>query len=173
MITSFKNEYRWLSNFYPCVVNYNGLTFQSVENAYQSAKSEDLDWKLYCSKASAKESGTVKIKSQSVELVQNWKLFNIEVMMTLLVLKFSQEEFKTKLLNTGMLKIIEGNDWGDNFWGVDTKSMKGRNILGSLIMTIRQYLKQGIPFENVKYPNITMFPMVNYCNGFNTECKDF
>ena len=38
VIDSFQGEYRFLSNFWPCVVEYEGTEYPSVENAYQAAK---------------------------------------------------------------------------------------------------------------------------------------
>jgi len=58
-----------------------------------------------------------------------------------LYLKFSQEPFKTWLLETGDLHLQEGNTWGDKFWGVDLETYQGENNLGELIMDIRKKLK--------------------------------
>jgi len=45
IIQSLKGEYKWLSNFYPCTINYNGEIFPSTEHAYQAYKTEDLLWR--------------------------------------------------------------------------------------------------------------------------------
>ena len=41
-IEKFFNEYRFLSNFYPCIVLLDGVEYPSIENAYQAAKTLDL-----------------------------------------------------------------------------------------------------------------------------------
>ena len=41
-IDRFAGEYRFLSNFYPATVIYEGLTYPDVEHAYQSAKTLDM-----------------------------------------------------------------------------------------------------------------------------------
>lgn len=41
-IDKFEGEYRFLSNFYPQPVIFEGMLFPSVEHAYQAAKT--LDW---------------------------------------------------------------------------------------------------------------------------------
>jgi predicted NAD-dependent protein-ADP-ribosyltransferase YbiA (DUF1768 family) len=64
-------------------------------------------------------------------------------MYDLLKLKFVEEPFRTKLLNTGDVEIIEGNYWGDVFWGVDMNKDEGQNILGRLIMKIRKEIRDG------------------------------
>jgi len=38
MINSFKGEHRWLSNFWPTYVQFDGELYPSVENAYVAAK---------------------------------------------------------------------------------------------------------------------------------------
>ena len=39
----FSGEYEFLSNFYPCRIVYNGITYPSVEHAYQDRKSTRLN----------------------------------------------------------------------------------------------------------------------------------
>ncbi len=38
MIDSFQGEHRWLSNFWPAEVEWEGTTYATVEHAYQAAK---------------------------------------------------------------------------------------------------------------------------------------
>jgi ribA/ribD-fused uncharacterized protein len=147
MIKEFRGEYRWLSNFAPCEIHFNGMRFASVEHAYMSAKSNDPAWKDFCADA-RNAPGKVKKKSKSIELRKDWESIKVSVMRQLLEKKFSQEPFKTLLLNTGGLYIQEGNRWGDTFWGVDLKTNEGENQLGVLIMSIRDRLLKEEPREN-------------------------
>ena len=48
-------------------------------------------------------------------------------------------ELGYKLINTGKVKLIEGNNWRDDYWGV--YNGKGKNVLGKLLMEIRNDLK--------------------------------
>lgn len=66
----------------------------------------------------------------------DWDDVRVEIMASLLIQKFYSNEFKNFLLNTGNKKLIEGNDWNDTFWGVCNG--RGRNMLGRLIMSIRE-----------------------------------
>jgi len=43
------------------------------------------------------------------------------------------------LLQTGDEELIEGNKWGDRFWGVCKG--KGKNNLGKILMKIRDVYK--------------------------------
>ncbi|MBQ3449388.1 MAG: NADAR family protein, partial [Synergistaceae bacterium] len=52
--------------------------------------------------------------------------------------KFTQhEDIAQKLINTGERILIEGNDLGDVFWGIDTATGEGENHLGKILMKIR------------------------------------
>ena len=138
MILAFKDEYGWLSNFVDVDIEWDGGKYKSVEHAYQSAKSSDRQWKIVC--ASGISSGKVKRASRKIEVRQDWEKIKVSVMKDLLKQKFSDEYYKDKLLATGNTYIIEGNEWGDTFWGVDLRSGEGRNVLGRLIMELRDSL---------------------------------
>ena len=73
------------------------------------------------------------------------RFIKIEVMRECLNLKFSQEPFKTWLVETGDIHLQEGNTWGDKFWGVDLETGEGENLLGRLIMMIRADLQDRSP----------------------------
>ena len=139
MTMQFKDEYRWLSNFAPVEIEYEGRTFPSLEHAYQAAKSTDSTWKDYC--ASGVSSGNVKRKSKNIIYQPDWEEVKVEVMSTLVTKKFSVEPYKSQLIETGDLEIVEGNTWGDTFWGVDVRTGEGMNVLGKMIMEIRDELK--------------------------------
>lgn len=139
MITEFQNEHRWLSNFAPVKIKLDGLEFPSVEHAYMSAKSDDAEWKKFCSNPNNK-AGDVKTQSRNVTLKEDWNEIKLEVMKECVTQKFSQEPYKTKLLETGTQHIQEGNRWNDKFWGVCLKTNKGENHLGRLIMDVRSAL---------------------------------
>jgi predicted NAD-dependent protein-ADP-ribosyltransferase YbiA (DUF1768 family) len=52
--------------------------------------------------------------------------------------KFDQnEDLKIKLMATGAALLVEGNDWGDTFWG--RCDGKGGNVLGSILMELRGF----------------------------------
>lgn len=136
MIKEFQNEYRWLSNFAPVKILLNGTEYPSVEHAYMSAKSDADDWKRFCADPDNR-AGDVKRQSSNIVLKDNWHEIKIDVMRECIYQKFTQEPYRTKLLETGWQRIQEGNRWGDTFWGVCLKTNKGKNNLGKLIMEVR------------------------------------
>lgn len=140
MIKEFQNEYRWLSNFSPCKIILEGVEYPSVEHAYMSAKSDNKDWKVFCSNPNNK-AGDVKRQSKYIQLKDNWNDIKLSVMEECINQKFTQEPYKSKLIATGDLYLQEGNRWNDKFWGVCLKTNKGENNLGKLIMNVRNKIK--------------------------------
>jgi hypothetical protein len=55
-------------------------------------------------------------------------------------LKFQNPGLKAKLLATGNQELIEGNTWGDCYWGVCEGN--GQNHLGKILMQVREELLQ-------------------------------
>ena len=56
--------------------------------------------------------------------------------------KFENPELRAKLLDTGDRELIEANTWHDTYWGVDKWSGKGHNMLGKLLMKLRDELRE-------------------------------
>lgn len=135
-IFEFQGEYRWLSNFWPCSVELDGLAFNSVEAAYVAAKTTDVEIRKKIQ--SLKTAGECKRFGRTIELREDWEDIKLDVMYKLLVQKFSNKELARKLLDTGDRHIQEGNNWNDKFWGV-CKGV-GENHLGKLIMKVRSDL---------------------------------
>jgi hypothetical protein len=140
MITKFSGSYRWLSNFAPCLIFIDGVTYPSVEHAYMSKKSNDESWKIYCS--TTQSPIQVKEASKTIKLIDSWELQKVDIMLQCLRQKYNQEPYRTNLIKTGDLYIQEGNYWNDQFWGVDIRTGEGKNNLGKLIMFIREELKK-------------------------------
>jgi ribA/ribD-fused uncharacterized protein len=135
-ISSFTGQYEFLSNFYPCVIVYDGLTYQSTEAAYQAHKTLDLDQRSTFTSVAANIS---KKMGRRVSLRPDWESIKDKVMEDVLREKFKIGHLKEKLLATGAEELIEGNTWNDRYWGVCNGS--GKNMLGKLLMKIRDELK--------------------------------
>lgn len=138
MIKEFKGQYAFLSNFYACTIDYEGITYPTVEHAYQAAKT--LDPKLRKKIAEIKSPAFAKKEGRQLPLRDDWDKIKVKVMFKLLCLKFKQKKFKELLLATKDEELIEGNYWRDTFWGVHNG--KGHNYLGRLLMRIRRQLTE-------------------------------
>lgn len=142
MITHFKDEYSWLSNFEKVQIEFEGRLYPSVEHAYIAAKSEDQGWRELCTTTKYR-AGDLKEISEEIELRDGWDDMQVFVMYDILKTKFIKNEYRTKLLNTGDMELIHGNWWGDDYYGVDVNTDEGQNILGRLLMKIRKELRDG------------------------------
>jgi N-glycosidase YbiA len=140
IIDRFSGQNRFLSNFYPSVVNFEGLRYPTVEHAFQSAKSPDQAVRLRI--ASLPSAGAAKRAGRQVVIpdVAAWDAKKDSVMLDLLLEKFSIPELCSKLLATGSQELREGNEWGDTYWGVDLATGEGENKLGKLLMEVRSML---------------------------------
>ena len=136
-IDSFRNEYAFLSNFYECPIPYLGLTFRNAEAAFQAAKTINAEERKEFVSLSASQA---KRKGRRVKLRSDWEQMKVTVMREVLGIKFLDPELSSKLLATGNEELIEGNTWNDRFWGVCRGS--GRNVLGKLLMEIREERRQ-------------------------------
>lgn len=137
MIDSFRGRHFFLSNFYPCLVMYEGDMYPSSEHAYQAAKT--LDRAIRKSIAYLPKPGEAKRAGKHLELREGWDKIKVDVMMKILCDKFTRnQDCLVRLLRTGDEELVEGNNWNDFFWGVCRG--KGDNWLGKILMQIRSEL---------------------------------
>lgn len=134
MIDRFDGDHAFLSNFHPSEVEYDGLTYATVEHAYQAAKT--LNFAERVNVRACRTPGCAKRMGTKVTLREDWRSVNMGIMKDLLRQKFSDPSLQKKLLATGKQELVEGNNWGDVFWGkVDGV---GENHLGILLMQVRE-----------------------------------
>jgi ribA/ribD-fused uncharacterized protein len=134
-ITSFTGYYRFLSNFYACKVKYEGVVYPSSEHAYVAAKTTNQIQKL--SIAETESAAEVKRLGKSIELRPDWKSVKVFIMKCIVEAKFDQNHDLMKMLQeTRSYELIEGNNWGDKFWG-ESPLGNGRNELGKILMSVR------------------------------------
>lgn len=136
-IAFFTGRHRFLSNFYPCEIIYQSYKYANVECAYQAQKFKmNGRWMFMRIKnpALAKKLAQTHITKQRKDFHEQ----KLQIMEELLREKFNQSWFRNKLLATGDRQLVEGNTWGDTFWGVCDGV--GENHLGKLLMKIRAEL---------------------------------
>lgn len=133
-ITSFHGKYEFLSNFFPVVVEFEGMKYPSAEHAYVAAKTIDLNLRKKISKIDG--AGKVKRYGRKMELRPDWNSVKIEVMTRILESKFSDKRLEKMLSDTKPHELVEGNTWNDTFWG-ECPIGEGHNYLGKILMEIR------------------------------------
>ncbi|MCP9491556.1 MAG: NADAR family protein [Solirubrobacteraceae bacterium MAG38_C4-C5] len=139
-IERFSGDYAFLSNFHPSTVAFDEALYPTLEHAFQAAKStsrrERQEIREAPTPARAKRLG------RRVALGGDWEARRVGVMRALLVDKFTRHpELAARLAATAPRRLVEGNDWGDRFWGVCDG--RGLNQLGRLLMAVRDQLAAG------------------------------
>lgn len=135
MISSFDGDNEFLSNFWLCPIVMGDHVYPSTENAYQAAKYPKAERQQFttCSPAMAKKLGG------RIARPKNWDTEKRSVMFKVLKRKFAKGSYNSvRLMNTGNQELVEGNDWGDTYWGVCEG--EGKNYLGIMLMDIRRNL---------------------------------
>jgi ribA/ribD-fused uncharacterized protein len=146
----FKDEYEFLSNFYPC--NIRG--YPSVEHYFQASKTRDPKEREAIKYANTP--GRAKRLGRKATLRDNWLLVRELVMLTALRIKFADPELRAKL-EAVIEPLVEHNRWHDNFWGICTCNkcygiIEGQNKLGWLLYMVRDENPQiGKEYQNEPY----------------------
>jgi len=145
MINKFEGRYRFLSNFYPCDIEHQGIKYPSVEHFYVAMKVNDeqlIKGKYYTPGdyremiASIPSPGEIKRIGRLAKLRSDWDTQKLKVMNWGVRQKFkNHEDLKEMLLATGNEELVEGNWWKDVYWGVCNGI--GENHLGKILMEVR------------------------------------
>lgn len=144
-ILSFRDRHFFLSNFYPQPITYHNLTYPTSEHAYQAEKTDVQTMREEIRLAATP--GQAKRIGQKAILRPNWEQMRLRVMEDILRVKFAPDTSCAHLLVMTYPKdLIEGNYWGDRYWGMvqngKTYLWEGENNLGKILMRIREDLRR-------------------------------
>lgn len=150
-VKGFDGRYRFLSNFYPAPVYFEGIKYPSSEHAYQAAKTENPATRasmfINCTAGQAKKQGKI------LTIREDWSRIKFDVMSSIVFDKFYRNmDLRLELLATGKKYLEETNHWHDTYWGVCDE--KGENNLGIVLMGVRSYW-------GTKYPDLLGKPVAN------------
>lgn len=138
-IYGFQGEYRWLSNFWECPIEFAGYTWKCAEGLYQAGKSRDEEEQLRFVNLSGNQA---KHQGKRVYCRNDWWKIKNDHMAFVIDLKFNHPEMSSLLLSTDNAEIIEANTWNDTYWGVKEHDGFGQNHLGKIIMEKRKQLQE-------------------------------
>lgn len=137
VVKGFFLKYRFLSNFELGDVIYEGIKYPSSENAYQAAKSLDLEIRNQFVNISPNES---KKLGRKVDVREDWEEVKYGIMYQIVLDKFSRNyQLGDLLIETGDKYLEETNHWKDKIWGVCDGV--GKNWLGKILMDVRTQIK--------------------------------
>lgn len=156
MIAEFQDTYRPFSNFWykDVYLPDDDLIYPSNEHAYQAAKSHDITARRVIK--DSKTPSDAKTLGRTIDIRDNWNIDRRKVMLYINKIKYTYSDMEELLLSTGTQKLIEGNTWHDNYWGICScqsctqertiNKTLGANWLGKILMLIRLELqiKRGI-----------------------------
>lgn len=141
--------FNWFSNYErmddPILVKLSPievLEFWYVENFFQAMKSDDANiWRQFVNvkPAVAKKMGKSPDKGGIVTLRYNWS-----DRMAIAIMEYACRHkwrpgtsWHRKLMATGMVEIVEWNNWNDKRWGRSLYDDQGLNWLGWILMKLR------------------------------------
>ena len=137
----FRNDYFFLSNFYPASISWAGHHFPSAEHLYQALKCTDPAEMLLIRTAGSPGQAK-RLGSKVISIRSDWDTVRVDVMRDVVWEKFRQNPTLARRLKALVgVEIVEENTWGDTFWGVCRG--QGLNTLGLILTDIRERLASG------------------------------
>lgn len=144
LISAFRGEHAFLSNFHEEPFDCGGRIVPTAEHAYQAQKT----WsKLHRDEIAAADGPRhAKFLGRRAPMKPNWDEIKVSVMRQILAFKFAEgSTLGARLAETFPAHLIEGNHWGDTFWGCvhptpGSNLWVGSNHLGLLLMERRKEL---------------------------------
>lgn len=159
MISSFTHPHGFLSNFYACPVWITIMgeqVFPTAEHAFQASKCRNAgDVRAVLRAGTPAEA---KAAGRAIACRPDWEQVKRQVMLRVVLAKFTDPELRERLAVTVPHLLVEGNTWGDTYWGAvpykpgvptagmtvwsgdDIVSWAGENWLGRILMMVRDVL---------------------------------
>ena len=163
--------YGGLSNMAPGFpVRINGVLVLTVEALYQACRFPHMPevQRLILEQHSPMTAKMVS-KPYRNDSRSDWDHVRVKIMRWCLRLKLlmNRSKFTDLLLSTGDRPIVEDSR-KDDFWGalrIDSKTLAGRNVLGRLLMELREEIKGGSELRVLEPPAIPSFLLYGQAMG--------
>jgi len=138
VITQLRGVWSGLSNMAELgPVTFQDLEYRSVEAVYQSLKTQDMEKRKSFCEMSGPEAKKI---GRGLRLRPDWDSIKVRAMAAIIAAAYKPGTNRADLLLfTEDASIVEGNTWGDTFWGVCNG--RGRNILGRILEAQRSRLR--------------------------------
>lgn len=139
-------DYGEFSNFSPHRIHLDGKSWPTSEHYFQAQKFHDPAYRERIRTARSPMDAANLGRDRKQKLRPDWESMKVEVMRNAVRAKFSQHaELTALLLATGDAKLVE-HTANDAYWG-DGGDGRGRNMLGQVLMQVREALRAAAPSE--------------------------
>jgi len=139
---STSQQYGELSNFAPYPITIRGKKWPSSEHFFQAMKFKDQKLRETIRRARSPFEAARLGRNRRSKIRRDWESVKVGIMREAIEAKFLQNmELKEMLLGTGDAKLIEHTE-NDSYWG-DGGNGTGNNMLGKLLMELRDSLRKG------------------------------
>ncbi len=139
---SVSDEYGCFSNFAPYPIRLAGKVWPTSEHYFQAQKFDDEQHREAIRKAKTPMLAARMGRDRKKKLRRDWESAKVTVMTEAVRAKFTQhDDLRSVLLGTGDVTLIEHTE-NDDYWG-DGGDGSGRNMLGHVLMRVREELRQG------------------------------
>lgn len=123
------------------IIDIDRLEYWNSEGFYMAQRAASYKVRYDIAEASLKGGQASRNARKKFLLEMDFKL-RAQYMYRAVRAKFAANTYLAKKLqDTGDVEIIEKNYWNDTFFGVDDTSLKGANVLGKILMIVREELK--------------------------------
>jgi ribA/ribD-fused uncharacterized protein len=140
VVGPFEDNLEFLSNYYAVEVYFHGRPFPSSEHAYQACKAFG-EAGLFEQIRQASHPDEAKQLGRQADLPDDWGTVRDRYMLEIVTAKFAQHPALADRLCATEGPIGELNWWGDTYWGADLDSGEGKNMLGRILMGVRDTLR--------------------------------
>ena len=152
-----QDPYGLFSNFSPSPILIAGMIWPTVEHYFQASKFEDFRIQDRIRAMESPIQAAIEGRKRTHKLLDNWDEIKNTVMYKALMAKFLQHpELKYALFNTGDATLVE-HTANDSYWA-DGGNGNGKNMLGILLMQVRNQIKQISDVPELVLPPWLAFP---------------
>ena len=139
---SVSDDFGCFSNFSAYPIRIDGKLWPTSEHYFQAQKFEAVEHREEIRRTESPMVAARMGRDRKKPLRRDWESVKVSIMRDAVRAKFSQhEDIRQIVLATGDAKIVE-NTANDSYWG-DGGNGSGKNMLGRILMEIREELRKG------------------------------
>ncbi len=141
------DDFGCFSNFAPYPIQLDGKQWPTSEHYFQAQKFVDPEHQEAIRKEKSPTIAARIGRDRKKPLRRDWESVKDSIMRKAVRAKFTQhDDLRQILLSTGDARIVEHTE-NDSYWG-DGGDGKGRNMLGRILMEIREELQTQVVDES-------------------------